>query len=187
MTTLEAIPTYPATDPPDATTIAPAAALRLHLRNRGVVGGFVDGGWWPRSLDLGIELPPLLAEMFSAGYDIHRITYNLARWDPAPRRVTVSGRQVKLGGYRTQNPALISLVDHSGWKRVDLVVIPPDTHPLIAERALSLASHDGDLHHAEQILELATPAASARISRTGCVDDLPGSGWETDGGRILAS
>jgi hypothetical protein len=167
------------TDPPDA-------RLRLRRRDPRVVG-FVDGGWWPRSLDLGIELAPLLAEMFSAGYDIHRVTYNLARWDPAPRSVAVSGRLVKLGGYRTQNPALISLVDMSGWKRVDLLVILPDTHPRIAERALSLAGLDGDLHQAEQILELVKPAAAARISRTGCVDDLPGSGWETDGGRILAS
>ena len=35
--------------------------LRLRLKPRGPVTGFVDGGWWPRSRDLAAELPALLA------------------------------------------------------------------------------------------------------------------------------
>jgi hypothetical protein len=146
---------------------SPSDGLRLRRRDPGIAGGFVDGGWWPHSLDLSVELPPLLAELSSSGYDIHRVTYNLAAWDPAPRSLTVSGRLVKLGGYRTQDTASITLIDTSGWKRIDLVVVAPQTKPEIAERVLALAGLDGDLHRIGQILDLAHGVA--------------------DGGRVLAS
>ena len=64
----------------------------------GPVTGFVDGGWWPRSDDLAAELPELLAQMSTAGYQVRRVAYNLDAWDPAPRRLTVAGRVVRLGG-----------------------------------------------------------------------------------------
>jgi hypothetical protein len=172
--------------PSETTASTASAGVRLRLRDPGAVG-FVDGGWWPRTVDLTIELPPLLAGMFSAGYDIRRVSYNLTAWDPPPRRLSVPGHQVRLGGYATQDPALISLVDTSGWHRVDLVVIPPETDPVLAGRALALAALDGDLHRAGQILQQARRQPSARVAHTGCVDLLPSADWETDGGRILAS
>jgi len=184
MTALETPTAVSLPDPPQMAP-EPSDGPRLHLRSSDNVGGFVDGGWWPRSLDLSAELPPLLTAMWSAGCDVFRIMYNLTAWDPAPRRLTVSGRQVKLGGYRLQDKAAISLVDSGGWKRIDLVVVPPQTDPLVAGRVLALAGLDGDLHCAAEILAHAsTPAAS--INRNGCVDLLPWADWETDGGRVLA-
>jgi hypothetical protein len=155
MTTLEA-PTLSAMGPLQTTTPAPKG-LRLRLRDPRDDDGFVDGGWWPRSLDLRVELPPLLTQMWSAGYDVFRVSYNMTAWHPVPpRRLIVSGRLVKLGGYRTQDPASISLVDSSGWKRVELVVIAPQTDPVMAERALVLAGLHGDLHRPKEILEQAS-------------------------------
>jgi hypothetical protein len=58
---------------------------------------------------------------------------------------------------------LITLLDTSGWKRIDLVVVAPQTDPVTAERVLALAGLDGDLNRAGQILD------------------------ETQGGRVLAS
>jgi hypothetical protein len=63
------------------------------------------------------------------------------------------------------------------------VVIPPQTDPVIAKRALALAG----LHRPGEILEQASRGAAAMISRTGCVDLLPAAEWETDGGRTVAS
>jgi len=187
MTLLDNLATFPAINPPEPAAINTSDGLRLRLRGPGVVGGFVDGGWWPRTRDLSIELPPLLVAMYSAGYDVRRVMYNITAWDRAPRRMTVGGRLVKLGGFHTQNAAAISLVDPSGRQRIDLVVVPPGTDPVIAERALALAGRDGDPRRPAQILERANLPVPARLSRAGCLDDFPCSGWETDGGRVSAA
>jgi hypothetical protein len=163
MTALEVSTALPLSHP------AESSGVRLRLRSDANVGGFVDGGWWPRSLDLSAELPPLLTAMWSAGYDVFRVVYNLTAWDPAPRRLTVSSRRVKLGGYRLQDKASISLVDSGGRKRIDLVVVPPQTDPVIAGRALALAGLDGDSHRAPEILASASTTAVS-INRSGCVD-----------------
>jgi len=63
MTLLDNLATFPAINPPEPAAINTSDGLRLRLRGPGVVGGFVDGGWWPRTRDLSIELPPLLVEM----------------------------------------------------------------------------------------------------------------------------
>jgi hypothetical protein len=164
MTALETSITSALSAPPES-----ANGLRVHLRSPDDIGGFVDGGWWPRSLDLAVELPPLLTAMWAAGYDVFRVMYNLTAWDPAPGRLTVSGRRVKLGGYRLQDKASISLVGDGGWKRVDLVVVPPETDPVVAERALTLAGLDADPHRAAEILD---PAGNpvAPIGLSGCTE-----------------
>jgi Family of unknown function (DUF5994) len=81
MTTLETLPSLSAVGQLQPTTSA-ADGLRLRLRGSGDGDGYVDGGWWPRSLDLGVELPPLLAEVWSGGYDVFRVSYDLTAWHP---------------------------------------------------------------------------------------------------------
>lgn len=163
----------------------PPDGLRLRLRaNLGT--GFVDGGWWPRSGDLSTELPLLLMAMWSAGHQVYRVTYDLASWDRSPRRMTVSGRRVKVDGYRSDT-SMLSLVDLSGWKRIDLVVIRPGTDAQVAHRALALAGLDGDLHRAPEILHRAASKRPTRLSRDGCLEPPPGADWESEGGQVLAS
>jgi Family of unknown function (DUF5994) len=130
---------------------------RLALRRPGDAGTrFVDGGWWPHSLDLTAELPALISAAKAAGYgSVRRVSYHLGGWGEPPRRAAMLGRTIKLSGYRTQPLAAISLVDGSGWDHVDIVVIPPDTDPEIARRALDMARDDNDQHRAGEILELA--------------------------------
>jgi hypothetical protein len=128
------------------------ARLRLRPRHAGPVTGFVDGGWWPRSDDLAAELPELLAQLSTAGYEVRRVAYNLDAWDPAPRRLAVAGRLVRLGGFRTQNAAEIDLVDSAGSMRTVLVVVPPQADPAMAERALVLAATADDNSRADEVL-----------------------------------
>jgi hypothetical protein len=96
MAALVDMSTVPAVDPLEMT--APSTSLGVPLPRRSPVlsvdsfGGFVDGGGWSRSLDLSIGRPRLLAERYSAGYDVH----------------IVEGR-------RSQEVASISLGDPSGW------------------------------------------------------------------------
>lgn len=121
---------------------------RLALRSATERGGFVDGGWWPRSLDLAAELPDVLLTLFASGYLIHRVTYNLVGWQQPPPAITVAGRRISLGGVRGQSRYSITLVDTTNTNsatvnRLNLVVVPPDSDQWVAERALRLAGQDG--------------------------------------------
>lgn len=158
MTALEhANPLYLVRDPGQSSAQTPDSSdeLRLQWRDPGVADGFVDGGWWPHSLDLSAELPALLAEFWSAGHEVTRVAYRPVEWAPAPRRLTVSDRVVRLDGAGGQEPALLSLLDDSGATRTDLVVIPPHTDSGIAQRVLGLARLGGDLHRLVGILDRA--------------------------------
>ena len=168
---------------------APAVSdgLRLRWREPGGADGFVDGGWWPGSLDLSAELAPLLAAFWSAGYEVTRVIYHPAAWEPAPRALTGSGRVVRLERSDSQQPDLLSLVDASGATRTDLVVVPPRTQRRVAERVLALARLGGDLHRLTGILDRAGREPLAVPGHAVPVDSLPTAAWDTDGGRSLAA
>ena len=121
---------------------------RLALRSATERGGFVDGGWWPRSLDLATELPDVLLALFASGYVVHRVTYSLVGWQQPPPAITVAGRRISLGGVRNQSRSSITLVDTANTNsptvnRLNLVVVPPDSDPWVADRALRMAGRDG--------------------------------------------
>jgi len=160
--------------------------LRVALRRPGGAGTFVDGAWWPHSLDLIAELPPLLAAIEAAGYgEIRRISYALTAWDgPAPRKAAMLNRIVKLGGFRSQDSAEISLIASGEWKRVILVVVPPSATPSLAQRALVIAGRSDDRHDAREILVLAARSTPAHSLESGCVDELAASSWDSEGGRV---
>jgi len=164
----------------------PTPELRVLLRGPGGVGTFVDGGWWPRTRDLVAELPPLLAAVEAAGYsEIRRVSYALNAWNgPPPRKAAMLNRIVRLGGFRYQDAAGITLIDSGGWKRVSLVVVPPSAAPLLAQRALAIAGTDGDPHHAREILDLATRSTPPHSIGSGCVDELAAARWDSEGGRV---
>jgi len=157
-------------------------ALRLQCRVPGAHDGFVDGSWWPRSLDLRAELPRLLTAFRSSGHEVARIAYRPAAWDPAPATLVVSGRTITLDKAPHQVPELIGLLDDAGVTRADLVVIPPLTERRAAERVLALGRRGGDLRRLVGIIE----RAADPYSLPAALDQLPAAVWETEGGRILA-
>jgi len=113
---------------------------RISFRQPVSTRGFVDAAWWPRSLDLTAELPLLMDVLWTAGREVDRVTYNLRAWGPAPLRMQIEGRTVRLGGCATGDPYSVRLSDAWQRERVDILVIAPETDPVIAERALRLAS-----------------------------------------------
>ena len=115
------------------------------------VPGFVAGGWWPRSTDLATEAPALVRAVRGAGRDVFRLMYSLHAWDRPPSSLVVDGRVVKLGGYATVDPSVVTLVDASGWERADLLVVPPNADPAFAESVLAAAGRDED-HRASTLL-----------------------------------
>jgi Family of unknown function (DUF5994) len=117
--------------------------------------GFVDAGWWPRSRDLTAELPALLEILWTASREITRVSYSMSFWDKAPRRMLVEGRPVRLGGFSYQSELLLTVVDARNADRIDFLVIPPETPPDVAARALELASRTDGLSSPADILEQA--------------------------------
>lgn len=124
------------TDP----THAPSGELRCSLKPANATPGHVDGAWWPRTPDLVAEIPALLDRLADGWGAVDRVSYDLSAWSPAARRITVRGRRVRLDGFRGRRPAdAIHLSGPAGNAILTLLVIPPDTDPEVAERALRRA------------------------------------------------
>jgi hypothetical protein len=151
--------------------------LRLRLKPRGPVTGFVDGGWWPRSRDLLAELPALLAVLAVRLGPVESVSYNLEAWGPAPRRTTLDGRLVRLAGYRSQHPATIDVLGAA--HRVTLLVVAPDAAPQAAHGALMAAGHRGNADPVDALL-LAESAPGTTE------DDVAQQRWDLDGGPVPA-
>lgn len=153
--------------PPDSPSEDPGQRARVSFRQPVSSSGFIDAAWWPRTRDLAAELPSLVDVLWTAGREINRITYNRQAWNPAPRRIEIEGRVVRLGGFTGGGPHTVRLTDAWGQERIDILVIPPDTDPAIAQRAFDIASQTDDPYRANQILDRANNGASeGSASRT---------------------
>lgn len=75
---------------------------RVSFRQPVAATGHIDAAWWPRSRDLTAELPALLDVLWTAAREVNRLTYYLHAWAPAPRRMQIEGRTVRLGGGSTR-------------------------------------------------------------------------------------
>ncbi|WP_159081362.1 DUF5994 family protein [Nocardioides sediminis] len=145
--------------PPRLRLVTPAGDDRL------------DGGWWPRSRDLAVEVADLL-DHFPA--HLGRVTSVLCSppdWDRVVHHVQATGRRVETG-----------LLPHADSHRVDLrtadgttvrlLVVPPTFGDADGEEALLAASTPGNAHSAGDLLDAVTDA-----------DDVDPSGhWRIDGG-----
>ncbi len=136
------------------------AQVRASIRAPVSPAGYIDAAWWPRTLDLRAELPGLLAVLWTASREVNRISYTRSAWDPAPRRLQIEGREVRLGGFDTSDPLTVRLTDAWRRERVDILVIAPDTAPAVAQEALRIAGESGDLLRADEILDRARRVAA---------------------------
>ena len=142
--------------------------VRVSLRaDAGSGGSPFDGGWFPRSNDLSVELPELIAELDRRGVRIERFTYALDGWLPLPRKLVLQDRIVRTGGFRSMDPQVVCLTWDEGTKRADLLVVPPDTDVLTGARALRLATRRGLPRSPQMVL------AAARSTPLPQVPDLP--------------
>jgi hypothetical protein len=150
--------------------------LRLRLKPRGPVTGFVDGGWWPRSRDLPAELPALLAVLAVRLGSVESVSYNQDVWGPTPRKITFDGRLVRLAGYRSQHPATIDVL--SAGHRLTLLVVPPEATPEAAHASLMAAGRRANTDRIDALL-LAGDADSADDA-----DEVTQQQRDLDGGPV---
>ncbi|HEU5475308.1 MAG TPA: DUF5994 family protein [Actinophytocola sp.] len=137
----------------------PQLTLRLRMKPKAPTTGFVDGAWWPRSLDLSAELPALLAVLAVRLGPIQRVSYNLADWEPVERRLDIGGHTVRLGGFHSQRTDTIDVIGADGV-RITLLVVPPPTPPDAAHVMLMAAAHRGNNDQIDELLSRTGAPAS---------------------------
>lgn len=162
-------------------TEPPRQTLRLKLKPKAPTAGDVDGAWWPRSWDLSIELPALLAVLAVRLGRIQRVTYNLTTWNAADRRLNLDGHQVRLGGFHAQHPHTIDVIASNGT-RLTLLVLPPATNPATAHPIMMIAARRNNIDSIDTLL---TPIAATKPGPdTSDLLDPAVQRWEVDGGRV---
>jgi hypothetical protein len=144
--------------------------VRVSLRDGAGDGGSAfDGAWFPRSRDLAVEVPELIAELERRDVRVERFTYALDAWLPVPRKIVVNGRTVRTGGFRSMNPLVVCLTWAGGARRADLLVVPPETDVLTGARALRLCTRRGLPRSPQMVLAAArsTPLPQVPVRRAG--------------------
>lgn len=115
-------------------------------------GEGLHGAWWPRSTDLAAELPELVAALDRRGVAVTRFTYPFATWHAVPRKLAVGDRVVRVGGFSTGDPQLVTLTWGPAGMQLQLLVVPPQTEALFSARAMRLASCPGDARTPRAVL-----------------------------------
>ncbi|WGY00171.1 MULTISPECIES: DUF5994 family protein [unclassified Nocardioides] len=170
-------PGTPALPAPDLTEgRGPAQApvrqpLRLRMARKGE-GNRLDGGWWPQSRDLTVELADLVDHFPLASGRVVRALFSPPDWDPAPRKVGVEGGYVKVGSFPGDDTHLIDLKT-ADRTVLHVLVIPPGFSEGQGAEALLAAATPGNSDAAGDLLSV--------VSEHQDVD--PADHWEDDGGH----
>lgn len=118
---------------------SPSHTPRLRLKPKAPHTGYVDGAWWPRSDDLTVELPDLLAVLSVRLGPIDRVIYHLGEWATAGRKFATGGRAVRLGGFRYQPVNTVEVLGLNR-NRIVLLVVSPHTDPDDAHATMMAAA-----------------------------------------------
>ncbi len=131
----------------------------------------LDGGWWPQSRDLAVELADLVDHFPPELGRIVRAVYSPPDWDPAPRRIATASGDVEIGSFPRDDSHLVHLKT-SEREVLRVLVIPVGLSADQGEEALLAAATRGN----------AEPAASLLATVTEFPDVDPWDHWNDDGG-----
>jgi hypothetical protein len=154
--TVTSAPTIPAatfisrTSAPARPVEDPHERLRLRLKPKAPITGWVDGGWWPRSRDLATELPALLAVLAVRLGRIERVSYRLGEWAPTLHKISCDGAVVRVEGYRSQHANTVDVLAER--QRVALLVVEPEASAETAHAVLMAAGHRGNTDDIDTLL-----------------------------------
>jgi hypothetical protein len=129
----------------------PLPGLRLRLTPESAPMGYVDGGWWPRSRDLTVELPALIRGLAPRLGVVTAVAFTTGAWLAAPARLTVADAEVDLtdSGFEDPYVVRVSGVDD---QHVTLLVIPPEADSTAAHRAMIMSARLDDTARPVEIL-----------------------------------
>ena len=115
----------------------------------------LDGGWWPRSRDLAVELADLV-DRFPDGFG--RIVHAMvspADWDRVPHVVPVAGGLVTVGSLGRGDVHQVDLTT-SDDVVLRVLVVPPGLTDYQGAEALLAAATAGNAHSARDLLDEVT-------------------------------
>jgi hypothetical protein len=141
--------------------------VRLQLKP-GAGGGYVDGAWWPRSRDAGVEFADLITAAPDQVGQVERISYPLGDgWEITHRKLVVDGSLVRPEGFHAMPAHTLTLIG-TQQRRLTLLVIAPDTPQDTATTALKAAADpDNTASPGDLLAARSGPPARANGSRTG--------------------
>ncbi|APE14789.1 DUF5994 family protein [Mycolicibacterium pallens] len=161
----------------DASTSRSAMAnLRMRLKPAHRSCGFVQGAWWPRSTELGSELPALLTALSLRVGSIDSVHYHENDWSPAPLGIKHQGHQVTISAHQ-ELPNAISLFGPR-FGKLDLLVVPPYTESTHAYDVMTKAASVDDASKPDQLLEITRRSDDRPLS------PIAPERWEADGGAL---
>ncbi|WP_267241600.1 DUF5994 family protein [Streptomyces sp. PR69] len=149
---------------PDAVhaSVRPGTAL-LRLETTQSREGALDGAWWPRSRDIGAELPALIMAVTEHLGPVTRVGLDASAWESLPTRLVVDDRVVHIDSFPVGDDTV--LVTRGDRDHFSLLVIPPDSTPEAAHAAMARAVVPGSVSQARQIL--IDTATGQRIHESG--------------------
>ncbi|MEU0392667.1 DUF5994 family protein [Streptomyces sp. NPDC006208] len=136
---------------PDAihTVVKPGTAL-LRLETTHARQGILDGAWWPRSRDIGAELPGLITALTEHLGPVTRVGLDTAAWEELPMRLIVDDRVVHIDSFPVGDDTV--LITRGDRDHFSLLVVPPDATPDAARAAMARAVRADNVSQADQIL-----------------------------------
>ena len=120
-----------------------ANETRLQLKPDPPTSAYLDGVWWPRSRQLAIELPGLVARLSDRLGHVAMVGYHLDAWPETPPQVEIAGLTVQLQGFPSNEPASVIVFGRDGHY-ITLLVIPSDVSDEIARQELDAVSQPSD-------------------------------------------
>jgi len=136
-------------EPPPSTPVR--EPLRLRMSDRPGLDT-LDGGWWPQSRDLAVELADLADHFPSSLGRVRHAIYSPPDWDSAPRRVRVSDGYVELDAV-PQDDTHVVLLRTSQRSTLRVLVIPPEFSADQGAEAMLAATTTGNEHSAGCLLD----------------------------------
>ncbi|MFP1626059.1 DUF5994 family protein [Streptomyces sp. 5K101] len=135
---------------PDAIhhAVKPGTAL-LRLETTHARQGVLDGAWWPRSREIGAELPSLITALTEYLGPVTRVGLDSSAWENLPTRLIINDLVVHIDSFPVGDDTV--LITRGERDHFSLLVIPPDTTPDAARAAMAQAVRAGNAT-AEQIL-----------------------------------
>jgi hypothetical protein len=134
-------------------TLQDSSRTPLRLRLRDLPGrARIDGGWWPQSRDLAVELADLVDHFPEDHGRVVRALFSPPDWETPPRRVPVARGYVKVGSFPRDDTHLIHL-RLSDATTVHLLVVPAGLSRPRGNAALRAAAVSGGNETAAELLE----------------------------------
>ncbi|KOG50252.1 DUF5994 family protein [Streptomyces decoyicus] len=129
--------------------VRPGTAL-VRLETTRSREGVLDGAWWPRSRDIGAELPGLITALTEHLGPVARVGLDASAWEELPTRLVIEDRIVHIDSFPVGDDTI--LITRGDQDHFSLLVVPPTATAEAAHAAMNRAVQADNVAQAGQIL-----------------------------------